>query len=163
MHGSSPRTNIYDRPYIPFDVTFIRRRLAMPSRFDNKSPDKDSMTPEDVTDKEELYFEKKTADGRIVLTEDAAYEATAFAYSSPKKWYILTVIAFIQYSMNFNTSGKAFCVFQTFLMFERSLFKRRRRHVRRMEHLSTSSSCRTDDIPCCLCFRWVVVYIIEYC
>lgn len=107
MYGSSPRTNINDRPDIPFRFTSITIRLAMPSRFDNKSPDKEkSMTPEDVTDKEELYFEKKTADGRIVLTEDAAYEATAFAYSSPKKWYILTVIAFIQYSMNFNTSGE---------------------------------------------------------
>lgn len=55
-----------------------------------------------------IYFDKKMPDGRIVLTEDAAYEATGFSFPTWKKWYILSVIAFIQYSMNFNTSGECY-------------------------------------------------------
>ncbi|EIM19931.1 MFS general substrate transporter [Wallemia mellicola CBS 633.66] len=50
----------------------------------------------------EMYFEKKTGSGKIVLTEDAAPEVTGFAFSRRKKWTILTVIVIIQLSMNYN-------------------------------------------------------------
>lgn len=58
----------------------------------------DSNTPSS----NELYFEKMTENGKIVLTEDAAPEVTGFAFSTRKKWAILTVVVVIQYSMNYN-------------------------------------------------------------
>ena len=39
-----------------------------------------------------LYFDKKTADGRIVLTEDSGYESTAYCFKKSRKWGILTLI-----------------------------------------------------------------------
>lgn len=43
-------------------------------------------------------------DGRVELTEEAAYDATGYSWTTFKKWYILTVIFSVQVSMNFNTS-----------------------------------------------------------
>lgn len=42
--------------------------------------------------------------GKIPLTEDDCYSELGFGYPSWKKWYILTVIFWVQVSMNFNTS-----------------------------------------------------------
>ena len=47
---------------------------------------------------------EKRADGKIELTRDMAFEATAFAFPEWKKWLTLCVIAVVQVSMNFNTS-----------------------------------------------------------
>lgn len=43
-------------------------------------------------------------DDKKELTQADAYEATAFAYPTWKKWAILSVIFCVQMSMNFNTS-----------------------------------------------------------
>lgn len=43
----------------------------------------------------EAYFETKV-DGKVVLTEDKAFEATAFAYSTYQKYLIVTVIVIVQ-------------------------------------------------------------------
>ena len=44
------------------------------------------------------------ADGRIEITEDDCYDELGYGFSTAKKWYILTVIFWVQVSMNFNTS-----------------------------------------------------------
>lgn len=41
---------------------------------------------------------------KVVLNEDTLRSATAYAWSSKKKWIILTVVAFCQVSMNFNAA-----------------------------------------------------------
>ncbi|TIB07219.1 hypothetical protein E3P92_03952 [Wallemia ichthyophaga] len=51
-----------------------------------------------------VYFENKTAEGKIILTEDAAPECTALAFSEKKKWAIAGVVAYVQLSMNYNAS-----------------------------------------------------------
>lgn len=43
-------------------------------------------------------------DGKIELTEREGWEATAYTFSTRKKWTILSVIFTVQMSMNFNTS-----------------------------------------------------------
>lgn len=50
------------------------------------------------------YFERKDEKGRIILTEEMAPEVLGFAFSERKKYLILTIIAILQISMNFNTS-----------------------------------------------------------
>lgn len=54
-------------------------------------------------DKVEPKGPPRRADGKIELTRDMAYECTAFAFPEWKKWLILSVIAVVQISMNFNT------------------------------------------------------------
>lgn len=44
------------------------------------------------------------SDDKIELTEDDCYEELGFCFPTWKKWYILTVIFWVQVSMNFNTS-----------------------------------------------------------
>ncbi|CAO1633995.1 unnamed protein product [Parajaminaea phylloscopi] len=66
----------------------------------------------DFGDKEEKLAKRDTDaalppardDGKVELTEEAGYSHTAFAWTTSKKWYVLTVIALVQLSMNFNTS-----------------------------------------------------------
>ena len=41
---------------------------------------------------------------KVELTEEDCYDELGFSFSSLKKWSILTVIFWIQVSMNFNTS-----------------------------------------------------------
>ncbi|KAH6877106.1 major facilitator superfamily domain-containing protein [Thelonectria olida] len=41
---------------------------------------------------------------KVPITEDDCYEELGFGYPNWKKWYILTVIFWVQVSMNFNTS-----------------------------------------------------------
>lgn len=43
-------------------------------------------------------------DGKVVIDEDEYYHATGFAFSTAKKWTILSVIFAVQCSMNFNAS-----------------------------------------------------------
>lgn len=50
------------------------------------------------------YFERKDEHGRLILTEDMAPEVLGYAFSERKKYMIVTVIAILQISMNFNTS-----------------------------------------------------------
>ncbi|KAL2214674.1 MFS general substrate transporter [Sarocladium strictum] len=45
-----------------------------------------------------------SADEKIEITEDDCYEELGFCFPTWKKWYILTVIFWVQVSMNFNTS-----------------------------------------------------------
>ncbi|ORY08753.1 putative MFS multidrug transporter [Clohesyomyces aquaticus] len=42
--------------------------------------------------------------GKLVLQEEDAFEATGYAFSSKKKWWILTVVALCQTSMNYNAA-----------------------------------------------------------
>jgi hypothetical protein len=44
------------------------------------------------------------ADDKYEITEDDCYEELGFSFGWWKKWYILTVIFWVQVSMNFNTS-----------------------------------------------------------
>ncbi|TIA69514.1 hypothetical protein E3P94_04105 [Wallemia ichthyophaga] len=69
----------------------------------NEKTDANSSASESSRPKE-AYFEKKDDKGRIVLTEEMAPEVLGFAFSEKKKYIILTVIAILQISMNFNTS-----------------------------------------------------------
>jgi hypothetical protein len=41
------------------------------------------------------------ADGKIILDEIDGFEYTGYAFSTRKKWWILTVVALCQTSMNF--------------------------------------------------------------
>jgi hypothetical protein len=41
---------------------------------------------------------------KVQITEDECYDELGFAYSSTKKWMILTIIFLVQVSMNFNAS-----------------------------------------------------------
>ncbi|CAO1634260.1 unnamed protein product [Sympodiomycopsis kandeliae] len=59
-------------------------------------------SPDEGSSQGELV--SKREDGKIELDEYNSWEDTAFAWSGGKKWWVLTVIAFIQLSMNFNTS-----------------------------------------------------------
>src|SRR5690606_10178240 len=43
-------------------------------------------------------------EGKYEITEDDCYDELGYGFSSAKKWYILTVIFWVQVSMNFNTS-----------------------------------------------------------
>ena len=45
-----------------------------------------------------------SAGDKIVLTEHDCYEELGFCFPSWKKWTIITIIFFVQVSMNFNTS-----------------------------------------------------------
>jgi len=47
---------------------------------------------------------EKRPDGKIELKEEDAWDELGFSFPSWKKWMILTVIFFVQTSMNFNTS-----------------------------------------------------------
>jgi hypothetical protein len=48
--------------------------------------------------------DSKRSDGKVELTEDDAPEVLGFAYTTFKKWSILSVIFVVQCSMNFNAS-----------------------------------------------------------
>jgi hypothetical protein len=52
------------------------------------------------------HFNEKSGDAeeKIEITEDDCYEELGFCFPKWKKWYILTVIFWVQVSMNFNTS-----------------------------------------------------------
>lgn len=49
-------------------------------------------------------LEKVGTYDKIEITEDDCYDELGFSFSWGKKWYILTVIFWVQVSMNFNTS-----------------------------------------------------------
>lgn len=54
--------------------------------------------------------EKTRADGRVVLAEDEAEAALAFAWPAWRKWTVLVLILAIQTSMNSNASMYGFAV-----------------------------------------------------
>ena len=57
-----------------------------------KQPPVEKQSPSDTSPGSgELYFEKKTPDGRIVLTEDRAYSCTAFSFPRWKKWLVIVL------------------------------------------------------------------------
>ncbi|KAL2112166.1 hypothetical protein VUR80DRAFT_8422 [Thermomyces stellatus] len=45
-----------------------------------------------------------SSDNKIEITEDDCYNELGYGFSTAKKWYILTVVFWVQVSMNFNTS-----------------------------------------------------------
>ena len=61
----------------------------------NTTPSDDEKKAEPITTRE---------DGKIELKEEDNYEHLGFSYPTYKKWAILTVIFWVQMSMNFNTS-----------------------------------------------------------
>lgn len=52
----------------------------------------------------EMRIKPVVKEGQVELTRELAYDKTAFGFPSWKKWMILSVIAMVQISMNFNTS-----------------------------------------------------------
>jgi MFS family permease len=57
-----------------------------------------------------VHFQDQTAanvslSSRIVLNEHTSRSATAYAWSTKRKWTILTIVAFCQVSMNFNAAA----------------------------------------------------------
>ncbi|CCU99090.1 unnamed protein product [Malassezia sympodialis ATCC 42132] len=52
----------------------------------------------------ELRIKPVVKEGQVELTRELAFDKTAFSFPSWKKWMILSVIAMVQISMNFNTS-----------------------------------------------------------
>lgn len=66
----------------------------------------------DLSEREEKEAKRDTdhalaaprEDGKIELTEEAGWSASAYAWSGKKKFWVLTVIVAVQISMNFNTS-----------------------------------------------------------
>lgn len=47
---------------------------------------------------------RRLPDGRVLLTEESHYKATAFTFPTWKKWSILTTIFIVQLSMNWNAA-----------------------------------------------------------
>lgn len=77
--------------------------MAAPERqFDDKPVDKNASRDSDSLQHEKI--DKKRSDGKVELMEKDVYEKLGFCFSSYKKWWILTVIFWIQVSMNFNAS-----------------------------------------------------------
>lgn len=70
------------------------------SSTDNIEKQEDANLPA-VTDNK---LEKIGTYDKYEITEDDCYEDLGFCYPKWKKWYILTVIFWVQVSMNFNTS-----------------------------------------------------------
>jgi hypothetical protein len=81
----------------PPDFSTMANEKALPSAGDGSSRRKSGIRGFS------LAKEART-DGKIELTERDAWEATAYAFSTRKKWTILSVIFTVQMSMNFNTS-----------------------------------------------------------
>jgi MFS family permease len=50
------------------------------------------------------HDEKRTSDGKIIITEADVYDKLGFRYPWWKKWLIISVIFFVQVSMNWNAS-----------------------------------------------------------
>jgi len=47
---------------------------------------------------------EKSRGGKVEITQSDCYNELGFCFSNKKKWYILTVVFWVQVSMNFNTS-----------------------------------------------------------
>ncbi|KAG6003927.1 hypothetical protein E4U21_001606 [Claviceps maximensis] len=62
----------------------------------------DTNSPTDNTNGADL--EKLGTNDKYEITEDDCYNELGFGFTNWKKWYILTVIFWVQVSMNFNTS-----------------------------------------------------------
>ncbi|KAL1982574.1 hypothetical protein VTN96DRAFT_1160 [Rasamsonia emersonii] len=50
------------------------------------------------------HDEKRRSDGKIIITESDVYDKLGFSYPFWKKWLIISVIFFVQVSMNWNAS-----------------------------------------------------------
>jgi sugar phosphate permease len=70
------------------------------SSTDNIEKQEDANLPTGTDNK----LEKIGTNDKYEITEDDCYEELGFCYPKWKKWYILTVIFWVQVSMNFNTS-----------------------------------------------------------
>ncbi|KAM0519549.1 hypothetical protein ACHAPE_003725 [Trichoderma viride] len=70
------------------------------SSTDNIEKQEDANLPTGTDNK----LEKIGTNDKYEITEDDCYEDLGFCYPKWKKWYILTVIFWVQVSMNFNTS-----------------------------------------------------------
>lgn len=58
----------------------------------------------DLEKQRSVHDEKRRSDGKIIITEADVYDKLGFRYSWWKKWAILSVIALVQTSMNWNAS-----------------------------------------------------------
>lgn len=67
------------------------------------SSDDHASSPDD-TNRQSGNLEKLGTYDKYEITEDDCYEELGYSFSNSKKWYILTVIFWVQVSMNFNTS-----------------------------------------------------------
>src|SRR6266700_3048018 len=50
------------------------------------------------------HDEKRRSDGKLVITEEDAWDKLGFSFPFWKKWAILTVVFMVQMSMNYNAS-----------------------------------------------------------
>lgn len=73
-------------------------------RTNEKLEDKDVSEKSDPNNGTGPPVEKLGTHDKRELTEDMCYEELGFSWSPWKKWYILTVIFWVQVSMNFNSS-----------------------------------------------------------
>lgn len=74
---------------------------------DEKSSDdksSDNIDPQRTNDGNGAKMEKLGTYDKYEITEDDCYEELGYCFPTWKKWYILTVIFWVQVSMNFNTS-----------------------------------------------------------
>lgn len=89
------------------------RPLPATSESEISNEKEDNRSQEGIEDVGMVYVEKKRRkklpgllheDGRRELREKDCYDKLGFSYSWGRKWTILTVVFFVQLSMNFNTS-----------------------------------------------------------
>lgn len=82
------------------------RRDAEHEQIDESSPSDEpsGSTPPNRKSEKPPLGGTNSPDDKYEITEDDCYDELGFGFSTAKKWYILTVIFWVQVSMNFNTS-----------------------------------------------------------
>ncbi len=70
----------------------------------NSNPSSTANDPTSTEIIRNIQHKSPREDGKIILEEDDCPSVLGFAYSSRKKWSILSVIFIVQVSMNFNAS-----------------------------------------------------------
>ncbi|KAF7562882.1 hypothetical protein G7046_g1248 [Stylonectria norvegica] len=84
------------------DLNIANERLQDSNSTDSPSDEKPQS--ERLDDSNGTRLEKIGTNDKYEITEDDCYDELGYSYSWRKKWYILTVIFWVQVSMNFNTS-----------------------------------------------------------
>ncbi|KAI7324567.1 MFS transporter [Hortaea werneckii] len=104
-----------DDPAQTIDLDGLERHIQRPTDSDNQSKDESSKSQDDnfVTERCEDASHSRKADDRLAqmgtydryeITEEDCYSELGFSFPTWKKWYIASVVFWVQVSMNFNTS-----------------------------------------------------------
>ena len=78
--------------------------MSSPSSSEERKKVADHIDDPNELAAQEVESKPSRADGKNELTEHEAYDKLGFSFPTWKKWLILTVIFWVQMSMNFNTS-----------------------------------------------------------